>query len=42
MKVTKCPGHASKQHIYKYNGNDYVCVNCGNIVKYDIMNRDFK
>lgn len=42
MKVSVCPDNISERHVYVYNGNDYVCRYCGRVVKYDIMNRDFK
>lgn len=31
-----------RPHVYVYNGTDYRCKHCGNLVKYDVMNRDFK
>lgn len=37
----KCPKRIDGTHVYKYNGNDFVCK-CDKVVKYDIVKRDFE
>lgn len=42
MKVSKCKENISERHVYKYDGNNYICRYCGKTVEYDLMNRDMK
>lgn len=39
--MSKCTFHIHGMHVYAYKGDRYVC-DCGKVVEYDIMNRDFK
>lgn len=39
--MSDCPKRLDGQHIYGYDGNNFVCK-CGKVVEYDILKRDFE